>query len=203
MKAAFLALPVPPSCSQGWHCHGGKLSFASALLRSGGGGEMTQLLSPPASCRAGTEPSLALQHVEVVVCGVLRRVAASRLGELFSPGGFPARSVPLVITSWCWSTASPLPPCSPTEVCPCALHTNGYSQGCSCPCALLHRSEALCGKDTAATACPGVRVCGHTGQGRTVGVGGSGCCGAAPLLSPQPCAAGRLSHNHVGSLQPI
>lgn len=40
--------------------------------------------------------------------------------------------------------------------------------------------------------------------------GHSSCCGsrgvsvwAAPLLSPEPHAAGRLSHNHISSLQPL
>ncbi|XP_063209549.1 uncharacterized protein LOC134523936 [Chroicocephalus ridibundus] len=47
----------------------------------------------------------------------------------------------------------------------------------------------------------GVSVWAH-GAGRTMGVGGSGWHGAAPLLSPEPCAAARLSHNHISPLQP-
>lgn len=112
--------------------------LASALARSGGGGEMPShrdtALPAASSCRAGTEPALALPHVEV---------AASRPEALLPPGGFPGRSV---LPSSCPAAgAHPLPPCSPTEVCPCITHAAIILGRCLWPCAPLCGSGVSCG----------------------------------------------------------
>lgn len=104
--------------------------LASVLARSGGGGEMPShrdTALPAASwCRAGSEPALALLHVEVAV---------SRPEVPLPPWGFPGSSV---LPSSCPAAgAHPLPPCSPTEVCLCIPHAAVILGGCSQPCAPL------------------------------------------------------------------
>ncbi|KAM6046998.1 torsin-4A isoform 2-T2 [Theristicus caerulescens] len=96
MKAAFLALPVPASCSRGWQCHQGKLSPCVSTA-AGGGGEL------PSHCDTASATTSFVPSRDGAVPGAAARGGGSVQGPAVWPHpGLESRFLP---------GASPLGPC--------------------------------------------------------------------------------------------